>query len=211
MRPPPPPTPPTTPPCCPTRPRHPSPPAQHRPDGPLPTNSLHASNRTLHESAPPIYGGFPGPPKRPATPWGPPHGLAVQPPRLPSPRGPADHQRRVAWADWAPRRGSLSDLRTLRRPRPHTAVTGRGHASPVPPRPHHHRHSRPRHPGPVGSNLDSASRTSLTRAGASLPSDRSKPARSSLTIAAPCGRRHGSSAPQMTCGTSGPTKIMRMS
>ena len=81
----------------------------------MPYNGRHASNRTLRDSAQPPPGGFPGPPKRPATPhdpsWGPAHGLAApslhRPPpagarpchiRPPSPRGPADHHWWAAWA-----------------------------------------------------------------------------------------------------------------
>ena len=146
--------------------------------------------------------------RRPATPpdplWGPPTGLAAHPPPPlptrrgqamppcpPPPWGPADPHWSEAWAPWVPRRWPPSHSRTPWFPQPHTAAIGRGHASPGPSRSRPRGLTRTRLPGPVGSNLGSAYRTSPTRVGAFLRSDRLRQARSSLTIAAPCGRRHG--------------------
>ena len=171
-------------------------PVQVRGPAPRSTNGLHASSRTQHASAPPPSGGLPGPPSQPAPPHdslgGPSHGLAVPPPPRPYPAGTrrchprppphwglAAHHRRVAWDVRALQRGLLTHPQTLRCPRIH------GHASPTPPRPHPHGPMRTRYPGPVGSTLDSASRTSPTRVGAYLPFGRLNPARPSLTIVAP--------------------------
>ena len=115
----------------------------------------------------------------------PPIGGRPRPTRPPHPRGPAATPRRAAWAEWTPRRGPLAQPRNTRRPKPHTVATGHGLASRAPPRPHHHGTMRTRRPGPGGSALASAFRTSHMQVGASSPFDRSKPVRPSLITAAP--------------------------